>query len=93
MPFSVVNRPIIDTSGHAAVAAERTFRLNGGERTMVDAITAHPTGLIDFLGAARRYAASFEAVMSRAGLELRSTRLAVRFGQWHVAVPRQSAHG
>lgn len=88
VPFTVVNRPIVDAAGRTAVAAERTFHLAGGDRTMVDAITADAGNLVDFLGRSRRLEARLEATVSDGALQLRSTSLAVRVGPWRMRLPR-----
>lgn len=57
VPFTVENRPARvrrgsddDPEARVAVRAHRTFRFRSGSRTMVDAITAEPDGLVDHLG-------------------------------------------
>jgi hypothetical protein len=42
VPFTVENRPVVDSRGSTAVSARRTFLFGRGERTMIDAITAEP---------------------------------------------------
>jgi hypothetical protein len=86
VPFSIVNTPALD-GGRPAVAAERMFRLAGGSRTMRDLIVATPEGLVDILGARRRFRALFAAEIVDGGLRLESTRVAVRIGSRHVVVP------
>jgi hypothetical protein len=86
--FTVSNTPIVDENGSVAVAAERRFALSGGERTMVDAITAESQALIDHLGGRRRISARLEASVVDGGLRLRSTAVAVRVGARHLTVPR-----
>jgi hypothetical protein len=87
VPFTVVNRPIVDAAGRTAVAAERTFHLEGGDRMMVDAITADAGHLVDFLGRSRRLEARLEATVHDGALLLRSTSLAVRIGHWRMRLP------
>lgn len=86
--FTVVNRPIVDDAGRTAVSAERTFHFAGGDRTMVDTITADADGLVDFLGRSRLLEARLEATVSDGALRLRSTGLAARLGRLRLTVPR-----
>ena len=68
VPFTVENRPARVGRGSAAsleariaVRAHRTFRFRAGSRTMVDAITAGPDGLVDHLGRRGRISALLRA--------------------------------
>ncbi|MBC7760379.1 MAG: DUF4166 domain-containing protein [Candidatus Saccharibacteria bacterium] len=87
VPFTVVNRPVVDARGNIAVAAERTFRFDRGDRSMVDAITAERGGLVDHLGRSRRLISRFSGHVVDGALTLTSTVLAVRVGRVRVTVP------
>ncbi len=87
VPFTVINRPTIDTQGRAAVAAVRSFQLETGHRRMIDAITAEPEGLVDHLGVHRRYVATLTANVVDGAMHLMSTRVAVRVGGLRVGLP------
>ncbi|PCN46674.1 hypothetical protein Csp2054_16070 [Curtobacterium sp. 'Ferrero'] len=88
VPFTVENRPVRVGRGreravHVAVRACRTFRFRGGDRTMVDAITAGPDGLVDHLGRHGRVSALLRAEVDQDGsdagaLRLVSTRVTFR---------------
>ncbi|QCR42416.1 DUF4166 domain-containing protein [Curtobacterium sp. SGAir0471] len=91
VPFTVENRPTrvghgaVDgrEAGSVAVRAHRTFRFRSGHRTMVDAITAEPHGLVDHLGRRGRVSALLRAAVDAVGpdagaLRLVSTRVTVR---------------
>ncbi|HEU4849106.1 MAG TPA: DUF4166 domain-containing protein [Terrimesophilobacter sp.] len=84
--FTVANTPVQD-AGRPAVAGERTFRLTAGGRTMRDLIVATPDGLVDILGARRRFRALFAARVVDGGLRLESTRVAVRIRSRQVVIP------
>lgn len=88
VPFSVVNRPAVDAQGRVAVLGSRRFELTSGDRTMVDAITAGADGLLDHLGAKRRFSARFAARAVDGALLLDSTAVSVRIGRVRVQVPR-----
>jgi hypothetical protein len=88
VPFTVVNRPVVDNDEHVAVTATRTFELARGGARMIDAITAERTGLVDYLGIQRRYLARLSAEVVDGALRLRSTRMAVRVGRRHLPLPR-----
>jgi hypothetical protein len=79
VPFTIVNRPIVDDNGHVAVTAVRSFELDRGEQQMIDAITAEPVGLVDHLGVHRRYAAGLVADVIDGAL---------RVGRGHLPLPR-----
>jgi Domain of unknown function (DUF4166) len=89
VPFTVVNRPVAcahasscaDARGRAAVTASRRFRFRSGERTMVDAITATPNGLVDHLGAGQRFEAALAASVVDGALNLESTSVTLRLGR------------
>jgi hypothetical protein len=89
VPFTVENRPAHVRRGRAgrearpAVRAHRTFRFRSGSRTMVDAITAEPDGLVDHLGRDGRISARLRAQVDADGpdagaLRLVSTRVTFR---------------
>lgn len=88
VPFTVENRPVRvgrgpGPQGHVAVRAHRTFRFRAGDRTMVDAITAGPDGLVDHLGRHGRVSALLRAEVDPDGpdagaLRLVSTRVTFR---------------
>ncbi|PYY32550.1 DUF4166 domain-containing protein [Curtobacterium sp. MCJR17_055] len=66
-----------------AVRAHRTFHFASGDRTMVDAITAEPEGLVDHLGTRGRVSAVLTVEVPATGpdagaLRLVSTRVSVR---------------
>lgn len=72
-----------DGAGRVAVRALRTFRFRSGDRTMVDAITAEPEGLVDHLGRRGRVSALLRAEVDTTGpdagaLRLVSTRVTFR---------------
>lgn len=85
VPFVVVNRPVV--GGANAVAATRMFHTASGERTMVDAITAESTGLVDHLGHRRRYVAELDAEVVDGALRMASTKLSVRVGRSAIGIP------
>lgn len=87
VPFTVTNTPAGSTN-RPAVVAERTFRFNSGESVMSDRIIATPDGLVDILGARRRFRALFDAQVIDGGLHLTSTRVALRIGRRHLIIPR-----
>ncbi len=75
------NRP--RAPGGTGLRAHRTFRFRTGPRTMVDAITAEPHGLVDHLGRRGRVSALLRAEVDADGpdagaLRLVSTRVTVR---------------
>lgn len=90
VPFTVENRPARVRRGpgtgleaRPAVRAHRTFRFRSGARTMVDAITAEPDGLVDHLGRRGRVSARLRAQVDDTGpdagaLRLVSTRVTFR---------------
>lgn len=90
VPFTVENRPARVRRGggdrqeaRIAVRARRTFRFRSGTRTMVDAITAEPDGLVDHLGRRGRLSARLRAEVDADGpdagaLRLVSTRVTFR---------------
>ncbi|MCS5518932.1 DUF4166 domain-containing protein [Curtobacterium flaccumfaciens] len=90
VPFTVENRPARVRRGpgtsleaRPAVRAHRTFRFRSGARTMVDAITAEPDGLVDHLGRRGRVSARLRARVDDTGpdagtLRLVSTRVTFR---------------
>lgn len=90
VPFTVENRaarvrrgPGSALEARAAVRAHRTFHFRSGVRTMVDAITAEPDGLVDHLGRRGRVSARLRAQVDVDGpdagaLRLVSTRVTVR---------------
>ncbi|MCU1408953.1 MAG: hypothetical protein JWM23_1033 [Microbacteriaceae bacterium] len=88
MPFTVVNRPVVDGHGRVGVTAARRFRFLSGERVMSDAITATALGLVDVLGAGRHCEAALAASVVDGALHLDSTRVAVRVGRLRVSLPR-----
>lgn len=91
VPFTVRNHPVVDAYGNTAILAERTFRFHGGERTMIDAITAERGRLVDYLGTHRRYRARLSGWVTDGALHLASTAMAVRFGRFALPVPRRFA--
>lgn len=90
VPFTVENRPARVRRGtgtgleaRPAVRAHRTFRFRSGSRTMVDAITAEPDGLVDHLGRHGRVSARLRTQVDGDGpaagaLRLVSTRVTFR---------------
>ncbi|WIB77876.1 DUF4166 domain-containing protein [Curtobacterium sp. MCPF17_002] len=89
VPFTVENRPARVRRGSAglearvAVRAHRTFRFRSGARTMADAITAEPDGLVDHLGRRGRVSALLRTEVDADGpdagaLRLVSTRVTFR---------------
>nr|WP_254699413.1 DUF4166 domain-containing protein [Curtobacterium flaccumfaciens] len=90
VPFTVENRPArvrrgsgVSPEARVAVRAHRTFRFRSGSRTMVDAITAEPDGLVDHLGRHGRVSARLRAEVDVDGpdagaLRLVSTRVTFR---------------
>lgn len=94
VPFDVENRPVVDAAGNTAVAAVRTFHFgerHGGTRTMVDAITAEPAGLVDHLGPSRLLGAELSATVRDGSLRLDSRGLTIRVGRRRMALPRALA--
>nr|WP_208385782.1 DUF4166 domain-containing protein [Curtobacterium sp. WW7] len=98
VPFSVENRAVrvgrgrpappggsgtpTGREGRPAVRAHRTFHFASGDRTMVDAITAEPEGLVDHLGRRGRVSALLAVTVPTTGpdagaLRLVSTRVSV----------------
>lgn len=86
VPFSIVNSPTRE-DGRAAVMAVRTFHFASGDLGMVDLIAATPDGLIDLLGAGRRFEALFSARVSAGALTMQSTRVGIRVGLLRIRVP------
>ncbi|MBO9050298.1 DUF4166 domain-containing protein [Curtobacterium flaccumfaciens] len=90
VPFTVENRPTrvrrgsgVSLEARVAVRAHRTFRFRSGSRTMVDAITAEPDGLVDHLGRHGRVSARLRTQVDGDGpdagaLRLVSTRVTFR---------------
>lgn len=87
--FRVENRPVRVRRGahgleeRVAVRAHRTFHFRSGDRTMVDAITAEPDGLVDHLGHHGRVSALLRTEVDAGGpdagaLRLVSTRVSLR---------------
>ncbi|QSB23969.1 DUF4166 domain-containing protein [Curtobacterium sp. 24E2] len=102
VPFTVENRPAHVRRGRAgrearpAVRAHRTFRFRSGSRTMVDAITAEPDGLVDHLGRHGRVSARLRAEVDAHGpdagaLRLVSTRVTFRALGREVRLPARIA--
>ncbi len=98
VPFTVENRPARvrrgrgDRKARPAVRAHRTFRFRSGSRTMVDAITAEPDGLVDHLGRHGRVSARLRAEVDAHGpdagaLRLVSTRVTFRALGREVRLP------
>lgn len=87
VPFTVVNRPTVDDGGRIAVAAVRTFRLGSGTRRMVDAITADPAGLVDFLGVHRCFDAELTARVVDGAMHLASAAVALRVAGHRIRIP------
>ncbi|MBT1675010.1 DUF4166 domain-containing protein [Curtobacterium aurantiacum] len=82
VPFTVENRPARVRRGSGtslearpAVRAHRTFRFRSGTRTMVDAITAEPDGLVDHLGRRGRVSALLRAQVDAHGPDAGALRL------------------
>lgn len=95
--FTVENRPVVDSRGHTAVSATRTFSFRRGERRMTDAITAESGAeaagraemhLVDHLGAARRVTTRLRASVIGGELHLHGDRVGLRIGPRHVAILR-----
>lgn len=103
VPFTVENRPARVRRGSGtgletrpAVRAHRTFRFRSGSRTMVDAITAEPDGLVDHLGRHGRVSARLRAEVDAHGpdagaLRLVSTRVTFRALGREVRLPARIA--
>ncbi|MDR6574197.1 hypothetical protein J2X60_002855 [Curtobacterium sp. 320] len=102
VPFTVENRPArvgrgpAVQEGRVAVRAHRTFRFRSGTRTMVDAITAGPDGLVDHLGRRGRVSALLRAEVDAHGpdagaLRLVSTRVSFRALGREVRLPGRIA--
>ncbi|MBG6238045.1 hypothetical protein IWX78_001000 [Mycetocola sp. CAN_C7] len=87
VPFTVINRPTTDATGEPAVRAVRRFRFDGGDREMVDVISAGPAGLSDRLGRGGLISATFAATVADRGLALRSDRIRVHLGAITVGLP------
>ncbi|PZE29356.1 DUF4166 domain-containing protein [Curtobacterium sp. MCLR17_055] len=99
VPFAVENRPARVRRGpgtgleaRPAVRAHRTFRFRSGSRTMVDAITAEPDGLVDHLGRHGRVSARLRTQVDGDGpdagaLRLVSTRVTFRALGREVRLP------
>ena len=81
VPFTVENRPArVRRGAHGleeriAVRAHRTFRFRSGDRTMVDAITAEPHGLVDHLGRRGRVSARLRTEVDGTGPDAGALRL------------------
>lgn len=102
VPFTVENRPArvrrgsgVSLEARVAVRAHRTFRFRSGSRTMVDAITAEPDGLVDHLGRHGRVSARLRAEVDADGpdagaLRLVSTRVTFRALGREVHLPALS---
>ncbi|MBF4613955.1 DUF4166 domain-containing protein [Curtobacterium sp. VKM Ac-1376] len=80
--FTVENHPARVRRGSGdvlevrpAVRAHRTFRFRSGTRTMVDAITAEPAGLVDHLGHRGRVSALLRAEVDADGPDAGALRL------------------
>ncbi|HYI31831.1 MAG TPA: DUF4166 domain-containing protein [Glaciibacter sp.] len=91
VPFTVVNRPAADDRGRIVVRGARRFHFSTGDRTMVDAITAEPEGLVDHLGARRRFSAHLEARAVDGALLLDSAAVSLRVGRVRFRLPRPLA--
>ncbi|WP_416264466.1 DUF4166 domain-containing protein [Curtobacterium flaccumfaciens pv. flaccumfaciens] len=103
VPFTVENRPTrvrrgsrVSLEARVAVRAHRTFRFRSGSRTMVDAITAEPDGLVDHLGRHGRVSARLRAEVDAHGpdagaLRLVSTRVTFRALGREVRLPARIA--
>ncbi|MCS6550167.1 DUF4166 domain-containing protein [Curtobacterium flaccumfaciens pv. flaccumfaciens] len=99
VPFTVENRPTrvrrgsgVSLEARPAVRAHRTFRFRSGSRTMVDAITAEPDGLVDHLGRHGRVSARLRTQVDGDGpdagaLRLVSTRVTFRALGREVRLP------
>ncbi|MFJ3384541.1 MULTISPECIES: DUF4166 domain-containing protein [unclassified Curtobacterium] len=82
VPFTVENRPARVGRGagtgqeaRVAVRAHRTFHFRTGDRTMVDAITAEPDGLVDHLGRHGRVSALLDVAVPATGPDAGALRL------------------
>ncbi len=91
VPFTVVNRAAVDDHDRVVVRAARRFQFSTGDRVMVDAITAEPYGLVDHLGASRRFSATLAARVTGGALRLDSTAACVRIGRAQPRLPRMLA--
>ena len=80
--FEIVNHP-----GDGAVRSTVTFAFRGGARVMRHEIRMTPRGLVDELGARRRFRAALQAEVVQGRLEVRSTGVRLRVGGAHVSVP------
>jgi hypothetical protein len=87
VPFTVVNRPRLDALGQVSVDASRHFEFGSGTRTMVDAITAGDSGLVDYLGDRRYVTATLVAEVSSGELHLHSTGITISLGGLRVRLP------
>lgn len=85
--FTVVNTSAIDARGNVTVRAARTFEFPDGDRTMTDAITAEPAGLVDHLGTSRRLLARLDSRVVDGSLELVSTVLWLRIRRSRLRIP------
>lgn len=86
VPFTVRNR---DGAGRTA---QRELHLPGGSWIMRDLVRALPNGrIVDRLGAPATLAAVFDVRTASNALELRSTRVGLRFSRVRVRIPRPLA--
>lgn len=88
VPFTVVNCPQSSPSARPTVSAVRTFHFGTGDRSMVDEITAGPDGLVDDLGARKRYRVALSATVDDGALVMSSTSLRVRIGRRSLPIPK-----
>jgi hypothetical protein len=82
VPFEVVNVP-----GDDAVRATVAFGFERGERVMRHEIRMTPRGLVDALGTRGRLEAELAPQAVSGGLEVRSTRMRIRFGGARIPIP------
>lgn len=87
VPFTVVNRPRLDALGRVSVEAARHFEFGSGARTMIDAITAGESGLVDYLGDRRRVVATLVAEVSSGELHVRSAGVTISLGRLKLRLP------
>jgi hypothetical protein len=91
VPFTVLNRPVVDAHGNSAILASRTFHFRFGDRTMTDAITAERRGLVDHLGRSRRWVALLDIDVAGGALLLTSRSVRLRIGRGEIPIPKRWA--
>ena len=84
VPFTVENRP----TASGSVTARRVFRLQGGDRVMVDAVSFTRIGLVDALGVGGRVRAAFSVTVVDGALVLDSNRVGLALGPMRLSLPQ-----